>query len=254
MCWLLESIKIHLKRIKYIDWYVVMPAANTWYRHTNTHKREFSSFSFFFHIVLCSPLFELHLSHPERSWTLDIQSPSSSLPNPQRPDSLSTAARPGNISLTYSVINILHWESLSELVRLVSEDLRASEGGKVPGVWCQTCQLEPTPQSASDLNKCGQPGPRVPKSMEHAKVNTQTATYIQLQTGGRGLWATGWEGEGGESVNSLHFTYYRSDVQGYSAVIWCGRSSSALLQQWHPKVAFSSPTPTWLQEPMLFLL
>lgn len=58
--------------------------------------------------------------------------------------------------------------------------------GGVPGVWCQTCQLKPTPQYAFDLNKCGQPGPGVPKSMAHGKVNTQTA-YFQLQIGGRGL-------------------------------------------------------------------
>lgn len=92
----------------------------------------------------------------------------------QPPDPLIISARASNISLTYSVINIFHSESLSEPIRLVSEDLRASG----EGTWCLVSDLstQTNPQSASDLNKCGQPGLQVPKSMEHGKVNMQTAT------------------------------------------------------------------------------
>lgn len=93
-------------------------------------------------------------------------------------------------------------------------------GGWVPGVWCQTCQLEPTPKSASHPNKWRQPLLRVPKSMEHGKVNMQSATssykleevvYEQL-----GEWCRrrgSWE---------PHFTCYHLDVQ---CLKWTGDPS-----------------------------
>ena len=56
----------------------------------------------------------------------------------------------------------------------MSEDLRTLG----EGTWCLVSDLstQTNPQSASDLNKCGQPGLQVPKSMEHGKVKMQTAT------------------------------------------------------------------------------
>lgn len=56
----------------------------------------------------------------------------------------------------------------------MSEDLKASG----EGTWCLVSNLstQTNPQSVSDLNKCRQPELREPKSMEHGKVNMQTAT------------------------------------------------------------------------------
>lgn len=111
--------------------HIVMSAANT----------HFFLFLFFSHILLYFPLFSSmsYILSDHGPWiSITFQTPT------QPPYPLIISARASNISLTYSFINISHSESLSEPIRLMSEDLRAS-GGKVPGVWCQTRQLKPTP-------------------------------------------------------------------------------------------------------------
>lgn len=161
MYWLLLCIKIHLKWSKCISW-----TSNIAYCYVCCKDSVYTIYS------LCFPLFSSisHILSYHGPWISSHLL--NSHPAPKSFDNISYST--SNISLTCSVINIFHSESLSEPIRLVSEDLRAR--GKVPGVWCQTCQLKPTPQSASHLNKCRQPELRVPKSMEHGEVNMQTAT------------------------------------------------------------------------------
>lgn len=62
----------------------------------------------------------------------------------QSPNPLISSAGAREISQAYAVINICQSESLSKPIRYVRGPESVGEG-EVPGVWCQTCQLKPTP-------------------------------------------------------------------------------------------------------------
>lgn len=85
--------------------------------------------SLFFSHILCflfsAPFFT--------SWAimdLDYPVTFSILTHPPHP--LMLSASPSNISLTYSIINIFHSDSLSQPIRPLSEDLKAQR----EGTWC----------------------------------------------------------------------------------------------------------------------